>query len=238
VQETAKHHPGRVTYERFPSTDRKKYEWAKLLNRITEVAKQKKQYDWVIFNDADEIRWSPWENINLQQALSFVDALGFNSVDYTVFNFAPTREGFKQGTDPVTFFEFGEFPSDYSYFVQIKTWKNHASAELAKHGGHAIDIPNRKIFPLKFLLCHYPLRSSEHARKKIFKERMPRFVAQERKKGWHYQYDDADESQSFIRSSSGLIPYPKKFLKDYLLQRISGLGIKMTNSPDHSSDSN
>ncbi|MGH7156961.1 MAG: glycosyltransferase family 2 protein [Candidatus Saccharimonadales bacterium] len=228
LQELAKQNYGRVFCERFPNANRHKYEWGRLLTHITDIAKGKaNRYEWIIFNDADEIRWSPWANVTLQQAISFIDSRGYNCIDYTVFNFHPTKDGFTRNLDPLDFFHYGEFGTENWYFLQLKTWKNNPQAELASTGGHLVNFPGRKVFPLKFLLGHYSLRSSAQAAKKIFKDRQPRYITEERKKGWHVQYNSASGDQGFIYGKKGLIDFKDPdFWKRNLLQRLFGAGIK------------
>ena len=217
----------RVSYERFPEKANHKFELAKMLTRVTEVAKAKPQYKWVMLNDADEIRWSPWQDLNLQQALSFVDSVGYSAVDYTVFNFVPTKEGFGSGQRLLSFFEYGEFSGLAGHFVQVKSWKNNPEASLAPSGGHHVNFTNLKIFPLKFFLSHYPIRSSQHAHEKIFRQRKARFSLQERRKGWHAQYDNIDKSTSFIGDHNSLIKFgTPDFWKEFIVERLSGVGIK------------
>lgn len=226
IEEIAKLNPGRITYERFPKKPVGKWEYGKMVEHITQVAKERPEYDWIMLNDADEIRWSPWPNETLQRAFSFIDHLGYNCVDYTVFNLAPTSEGFKQGVDPLKFFEYGEFGEDPWYFIQLKTWKNHPEAEMVSTGGHIINFPGRKVFPLKFLLAHYSIRSNAQAKKKIFKERQPRLLAAEVKRGWNVHYKQPKSQSSFIRSSSDLVSFGgRDFWLRYLLQRLTGVGI-------------
>lgn len=227
IQKLAEDSAGRVTYERFPKKNTNKYEWDKILRHVTEIASSKlHDYPWVMLCSADEIRWSPWKDVTLQQAFSFVDYMGYNCIDYTVFNFKPIKDGFKAGMDPMSFFQYGEFGTEPWSFVQINTWKNHPEAELVSSGGHSINLPNRKIFPLKFFLSHYPLRSNAQAKEKIFKNRKPRFTAKEKARGWHVHYDNIQENNTFIQSKSGLVCFSNKyFLEKYLVQRISGIGI-------------
>jgi glycosyltransferase involved in cell wall biosynthesis len=217
----------RVTYERFPKKPGNTFELGKILERVTDVAKEKKDYSWVMLNDADEIRWSPWQGISLQEAFSFIDSLGYNAVDYTIFNFSPTKEGFDQKHDPLTFFKYGEFSGMEGHFVQVKTWQNNPKAELAPSGGHHVAFPNQKIFPLKFFLGHYPIRSTRHGVEKIFKNRQSRFTEAEKQKGWHVQYNDISEKTSFIKNEDDLIRFgTEKFWGDFILERLSGVGIK------------
>lgn len=228
VRQLASQHPSRISYERFPEKNNHKFELSNLLKRVAEVATDRPEYKWIISNDADEIRWSPWLGVNIQEAISFIDYQGFNCIDYTVFNFHPTKDGFKKGVDPLKFFKYGEFGAEGWHFMQLKAWRNDPLAEMASTGGHLVALPNLKIFPIKFLMGHYSLRSNEHARKKIFKERKPRFAEAERKRGWHSHYNNIKSTQSFIRSKKGLIPlYRPDTFDDYLLERVSGIGIKI-----------
>lgn len=219
---------GRITFERFPKHDTRKYEWTKILERVTEVAKERPHYKWVISNDADEIRWSPWPGVSLQKAISFIDYKGFNIIDYTVFNFSPTKDGYRRGMNPLGHFGYGDFGHEGWHFMQLKTWRNNPAANIASSGGHLVDIPDPKIFPLKFLIGHYPLRSNEQAAKKIFQDRKPRFHANERKKGWHSHYDKINGRQSFIVKPDGLIDLSKQqSYRDHLVELASGIGIKV-----------
>ncbi len=45
--------------------------------------------DWILVNDADEIREAPWPRLDLRTALYQVDRAGFNAIDYTVLDFRP-----------------------------------------------------------------------------------------------------------------------------------------------------
>jgi len=218
---------GRITYERYPSRDNGKFELGKMLNRVTEVAKSKKGYKWIMLNDADEFRWSPWPSLTLQEAITFVDGMGYNAVDYTVFNFIPLGESFKEGDNPVTFFKYGEFSGIPGHFVQVKSWLNNTASDLASSGGHHVTFPEQRIFPLKFLLAHYPFRSLKHAKHKIFKERKVRYSSAERAKGWHTQYDDFENDIIAALKEQKLIAFNRTdFYENYLLERLSGVGIK------------
>ena len=139
-----------------------------------------------MLNDSDEIRWAPWASVTLQQAISFVDCLGFSAIDYTVFNFEPTKEGFSSRDDPLSFFRYGTFGTLSGYFAQVKTWRNNPDAEAAASGGHHVQFPGQRIFPLKFFLGHYPIRSTKQAIEKIFKNRISRYSKTERKKELAY----------------------------------------------------
>lgn len=79
--------------------------------------------------------------------------------------------------------------------------------------------------PYKFLLKHYPIRSQAHGEKKIFLERKSRWHPDERRKGWHSQYDEIREGYNFLRQPDKLILFDTDFYKKYLVERLSGIGI-------------
>ena len=112
----------------------------------------------------------------LQQAISFVDALGYNAVDFTVIDYRfiagpDVRAGYRSN---LTHFEFGRRAG---HMQQVKGWKRIEGVQVDLDGsaGHDVQFPGRKVFPLKFLNRHYPLRNPSQAAEKVFKHRKPRF---------------------------------------------------------------
>lgn len=217
----------RVTIERFPSEASEFYEWERLLKNV-ECVSAECNYEWIIHHDADEIRLSPWKNITLNSAISFIDSLGFNAIDFTVLDFRPTDNSYekiKSFEQSLRYFEFGKNPG---HFLQIKGWKviPGINVNLSDSGGHEAQFENRKVYPIKFLTKHYPLRSPEQAKRKIFKERISRFCEEEREKGWHTQYDKYSSTDEFIWNKDILINWnPNLFYYEYFVERISGIGI-------------
>jgi len=222
---------GLIGLERFPVDGPSKYyDWYLLLNRVEEITKTLKG-DWFIHHDVDEIRESPWQGVKLKDAIFYVDMCGFNSIDHTVVEFYPVDNNFPMGEDFEKYFRFFEFGKRPRHFLQIKTWKNLGKKiSLADSGGHEVFFEGRIVYPFKFLLKHYPIRSQYHGEKKIFKERKPRYNPNERVKGWHTHYDYIKEGYSFIKKSKELKYFDDlKFYKEYLVERISGIGILRNN---------
>lgn len=219
----------RLSFERFPAKKPKYYKWGNLLDRVTEVA-SRGSYDWYIHHDADELRVSPWLGINLQLAISFVDSRGYNAIDFTVIDFRPTEEGFNKSKKLEEFFTFCEFGKRPGHFQQVKAWKsNQESFNLSSSGGHEASFSNRRIYPLKFITKHYPLRSSAQAKQKIFSDRIPRIAPEERKKGWHIQYKDFNKQSTFIWPEELLFRYDQfEFYPNYLVELVSGIGVNRT----------
>ena len=89
----------------------------------------------------------------------------------------------------------------------MKCWKKTAAIDLVTSGGHDARFDGRRVFPIRFLARHYPIRSQTHGQRKVFEERKPRFAQEERARGWHVQYDNVKAGSSFTRPASALTLY-------------------------------
>ena len=137
--------------------------------------------DWFIHHDVDEIRSTPWLNMNLHDGICKVDHMGFNAIDHTAIVFHPVDNLFMPVSNFEDHFKYYEFGRRPGHFSQVKAWKNMGiSVDLAQSGGHQVCFEGRLIFPYKFLLKHYPIRSQAHGEKKIFHDRQPRWHPHER----------------------------------------------------------
>ena len=205
------------------------YDWNALLTHVEDLS-YRSGADWCIHYDADEIRESPWPHIRLREALYRVEREGFNAVDHTCVVFHPTAQQpiVNGATDKFGWFEFGKRPG---HFVQIKAWKQpKVPVRLAESGGHAADFPGRRVYPFKFLLRHYPIRSQEQGVMKILSDRRPRWNPEERNvRGWHVQYDHVAPGHNFLADASKLIEFsPDSFYSEFLVERLSGIGVDRT----------
>src|SRR5262249_28900514 len=136
-----------------------------------------------------------------------VDRLGYNAIDFELLNSRPTHDGFQAGQDLRRAFPFYE-PGNVWDKTQIKCWKKtDAPVDLASTGGHEALFPGRRVFPLRFILRHYPIRSRRHGERKVFRERRARFLPRERERGWHVQYDAITEGERFVKDSGTLSHY-------------------------------
>ena len=212
---------------RFPESPSAQYEWARLLQHTSDYAASL-EAEWIMHHDADEIRLCPWGGLTLAQSLAHVGDMGYNAVDFTVLDFRYLHSI----TEPkapyqasLNWFEFGRRPG---HFIQVKAWKNTQSAvDLVSSGGHEAIFKSRRIYPLKFIMKHYPLRSRNQANRKVFSERLPRTEEEKNKRGWHTHYDEYGN----INDISGwqkyrLLPWHENFFRsEYLVERLSGIGI-------------
>jgi hypothetical protein len=216
-----------LSLERFPAEGPSRYyEWRAILRRKEEIARTHPGR-WIIHQDSDEVRCAPWRQCSFRQGIFSVDRAKFNAIDFTVLDFRPVDDGFVEGADPETAlpgFEFGRRPG---HFLQIKAWRQGAeSVRLAETGGHDAQFSGQRVFPYKFLLKHYPIRSSEQGRRKVFVERRGRFSPQERADGWHIQYDHWQADEHFVWRRDQLITFDQaETPRDFLVELISGIGI-------------
>lgn len=181
------------------------FHWEQILLRKAQLAREL-DADWFMHHDADELRESPWPHLNLHDAIQRVDALGFNAIDFASLDFWPVDDRFQPGDDVRAAFPFYADHAPYDR-VQVRCWKKTAELDLASSGGHDAQFPGRTVFPLRFVLRHYPIRSQSHGTRKIFEERRNRFLEQERARGWHVQYDDLTEGASLLRDAGALTRY-------------------------------
>jgi len=215
-----------IGYERWPvSGPLNYYDLESLLIRKEELSYELNS-NWYIHHDADEIREAPWINEKLRDAIWIVDQAGYNAIDFTVIDFFPVDNSYTVGKsviDSCKYFNFGTRPG---HFLQIRAWKNsEQKIDLHSTGGHKVAFSGQKIFPIKFLLRHYPLRSQQQAEKKIFIDRLPRFYVG-KKKGWHNQYDHYRPGDSIIKKKEDLLFFNDHFYNEFLIQRLSGIGIE------------
>ena len=216
-----------VDLEIFPENPSLDYDLKGILRR-KEVIFSQGEYDWYIHTDADEVRESPW-GTSLLEGIQFVDSLGFNSINFTVLDFRPIKDGFSPNINPVDFFQYFELGGRPGHFLQVKAWKNikGARVNLVDSGGHVVSFEGKKVFPFKFLLRHYPLRSLAQMEKKIYKDRLTRFKLEKRTRGWHSQYDKyIGEKEVSLWNQKELLEYNKFFSEEHLLERLFTVNIE------------
>ena len=188
------------TYQRPPVS------YHALLERVEALAATS-PCDWLVNYDADEIRYSSeWRaGETLLEGFARVQAEGYNAVSFGVITFHPTLEsaGFDGTQDPESYFRYYE-PDDFNQRIgQVKAWRNLGPVILAPNAGHMVQFPGRKIYPVRFLSKHYPIRSQQHGERKVFQERNWLDPAQGRK-DWHVQYHGIKPGDSFLKDPKTL----------------------------------
>ena len=212
---------------RFPDRPTGEYRWREQLGHTSTYARSI-DAEWVLHHDADEFRCSPWPGVSLRDGIAHAEAAGYNAIDFTVIDFRFTRDQKSirsEFQDGLRHFEFGRRPG---HFLQIKGWRNSSSVDLAASGGHDANFPGRRVFPMKFLLKHYPLRNADQARRKVFEDRLPRTSGERAAFGWHGHY-------SVFEAGSEVPPWDahqlhtwseQLFRTEFLVQRLGGIGVR------------
>ncbi len=215
--------PESIYLEHFPSEGKtEQFEWYNQLE-YTEKLSRRLNYDWYIHYDVDEIRISPWKGTNLRDTLYQIDQKGFNLVENGVINYKITDDNEKNIFMQDAYFEI---PKQLSYYQQTKTWKKTSEIDLKTSGGHLAVVNNPKLFPLKILDRHYPLRNIAQAEKKINKYRIPRFQKENKERGWHGHYQKIKDRKELLYSKDELIKWNDSTFFDYYIPLFMGCGIK------------
>jgi glycosyltransferase involved in cell wall biosynthesis len=196
--------------------------WHELLRRVEKIAAGSNA-DWCMLCDADELRYaSPYLPIaTLAQAFVNVQEPGYNAVDFQVLTFHPTfwqadSEEFIEweatdefdGQDPEQYFRFYSGDPLNQRIGQVKAWRNVGPVSLAASGGHQVQFPGRRVYPVKFLSKHYPIRSQAHGERKVFEERKWLDQSQGRH-DWHVQYNGIVPGHSFLKDPKYLMEWDK-----------------------------
>ena len=183
--------------------------------------------DWFIHHDADEIHESPWNGVRLRDAIYCVDWQGYNAIEFTLLMFPPVDDAYQPGSSLAEHFRHCEFGTEaQGQFLLTRAWKaTDSRAIISESGGHCVEFPGRKVYPYNFLLRHYPIRSQSHGEKKLFQERQQRWNYAERKRVWHVHYDGFVPGARFLKNPKSLIEFNADFYADYLVERLSGIGI-------------
>lgn len=218
---------GLVALERFPREGPMPiYRWRSILTRVETLAGSA-DADWCIVHDPDERRYAPWPDTDLRSALYYVDCCGFNCIDHVVLNYWPIDDRFNPARDVEQQLRFFTFSDHLGHYYQRRAWKRSPHAvSLAPSAGHDVCFPGRLVYPFKFLLKHFPIRSQAQGERKIFADRRRRWDPEERALGWHQQYDDIDRGERLLRDRQTLHAFDEAtFGEQYLFERLSGIGI-------------
>ena len=204
----------------FPAEDAQRLTWGHLLERKQKLA-QELDGDWFIHHDADEFRESPWPHLDLCQAIRRVQEAGYNAIDFAAFGFPPTDDNYRKGDDLRTTFRYCESARRFDR-LRINAWKR-SPVDLLSSGGHEAIIPERRVFPVRFLLRHYPIRNQAQGERKILQELEPRWDPAERELGSYAQYDGVESGAGLIRDPATLTAYDPDAIRLQLFLRHRGV---------------
>jgi len=181
-----------VGYEKFPDAPSKYYSWRPILERIAKLAREC-EYDWCLLNDSDEIRRSPHANETLLQGMHRIHDAGFDAINFSVYHFYPTDDLYTG--DPEKHFRYYSMDGVDATLLHVKAWKRtQRVTRLSESGGHYGTYVGASVYPEKWILKHYPIRTSQQAERKVVHERLERYDPAERVQQWHVQYNSWDKT--------------------------------------------
>ena len=123
----------------YPKRNEAKYVWSDILRRKEELALSL-DADWFIHHDADEFRESPWVGLSLREAIEAVDKMGYNAIDFELFNFKPVNNDFVPGEDVRQYLKYYDAGGEFDK-VQVKAWKKQNNKiNLVSSGGHEVKV--------------------------------------------------------------------------------------------------
>jgi glycosyltransferase involved in cell wall biosynthesis len=195
---------GLIDIERLEPTAPAIFSLERILAR-KEALTRELEARWFINHDADEFRESAWAELTLAGAIAHVDELGWNAIDFEIFNIRPHGSPDASVSPSHQVVRYAR-AADHDR-PQVRAWKNLGiPVDLRASAGHDVEFAGRRVFPIPFPMRHYPLRSTAHGRRKILGERLARFDSSERERGWHVQYDGVSADDVVVPTVS-LTPY-------------------------------
>lgn len=159
--------------------------------------------DWFMHCDADEIRLPHRPFKTIKDALIKVESLGYNAVNFHLFNFMPEDGKSYIGKNYEDEMKYYYFHSSEP-FSQIKLWKKTENLiSFGTSGGHRVFFENMKIYPNPFILKHYIFLSKQHAIDKYTKK--SEYSQKEvQEYGWHGFRANFDEKRFHLPRKSQL----------------------------------
>src|SRR6185503_8331462 len=102
-----------------------------------------------------------WTGVPLLDGIRPVDALGYNAIDFASPDLWPIDDRFQPGSDLRDALTLHSEREWYDR-LQIRCWKKAPDVDLAATGGHEAQFEGRRVFPVRFISRHYPIRSQAH----------------------------------------------------------------------------
>ncbi|MDL2123644.1 MAG: SPASM domain-containing protein [Deltaproteobacteria bacterium] len=227
--------PGRILEIVTVKTDG--YQWRKILRMACDyMHAHLSSYDWIALIDADSFYHSPVDGLPLVDFLSQVKKNGFNIVDGKLFDFFPTEKDDLSITSPIKRLKYCDVHNGTAHkYPQHKIFQYHPDIDFYTHFGHICLREDARVAPVKLLYLHYKWVSFEHGRKKIFTERVPRFVERESHARFHPQYLGLlPIEDDLVKSAQQLILFHKE---DHCIPQDKLVGLLTGNSESASNES-
>jgi glycosyltransferase involved in cell wall biosynthesis len=164
--------------------------------------------DWVLLNAADEFLEAPYRGVTLKEAIEMEARNGFNLIQFNDFEFFPTEKDL-ENVEPDVRKRLKHYT--WNDDLQFRCWKVCPGVKVTGTAGHYPVFPKNvkhKVVKTKYVLRHYRIRSYEHGLRKVFTDRLPRYLPEEKNVGRHIHYDNFKRDRScFIIHSDNLMEY-------------------------------
>jgi glycosyltransferase involved in cell wall biosynthesis len=184
---------GVLSAERRQSSRR---EWEQILQELYDKALAQSP-DWVLRVDDDEFLESPYPNLSLKEAIELEAGKGYNLIQFNNFEFWPTEKDDSSVKDVRKRMKYYTFSDDLRY----RCWNALPGVRIAHGGGLYPGFPagtEARISPMKFVLRHYRIRSYDQGLRKVFRDRLPRYSLEDRRKDWLVHYDEVGLGRSYF----------------------------------------
>ena len=169
-------------------------------------------HDWVIHASADEWLCAPGDGVRLIDGIASAERAGFNCINFNEFAFIPVVGR-------------SHCHEDYSsemlsyYFIRpvptprlMRAWKRESALDNRSSAGHELSGIDVRLCDETFILRHYIVLGSDHAREKYL-HRV--FAKDELAKGWHGNRIHLTAEALEIRSCDRVQHLPHKTSKAF-----------------------
>jgi glycosyltransferase involved in cell wall biosynthesis len=155
---------GLIGIETFPREvpHEEGFPWAAIRQRKAELATIL-DGDWFIHMDPDEVRLPRRSSTTLSEALTEVDAQGYNAVNFLEFVFVPTRESPNHDHPDYERTMRWYYPFMKQFPHRLNAWKRQPTCVDLASTGHRVSFPELRMFPESFFMRHYLFLSREQA---------------------------------------------------------------------------
>lgn len=166
------------------------YEWQKILRRAgAYMHDHLSHFEWILLVDADSIYVAPARDVSLVQFVEDAGRLGANIIDGALYEFFPTERDDVRIDSPIERLHYFERRNQPIHaWPQQKIFSYHPTIDFSSDFGHICRRSERRVHGLRFQYRHYKWLSYEHGLKKIFQDRVPRFVERRDHARYHPQY--------------------------------------------------
>jgi glycosyltransferase involved in cell wall biosynthesis len=177
------------------------FDYIALMRRKVDISRSLSA-DWFIHYDADEFRTSNIPDETLAQAITRIDQLGYNAINFQEFTFIPTREHPQHHAESFVTSMKWYYPFLPSPLHRLNAWKaGVCSLDLESNAGHRISFDGMRIYPESLWLRHYLYINRDQFTAK-YSNRKHRQCEIER--GWHGWREKAGESLFFCPPESAM----------------------------------